>query len=396
MKKTLFWVAALAMAPVFVACDAQADDMAALEARAAKPGHGGYWDASAMLEKLPEAVKLAFDSTEYAQAPWVVTDVEFEKSKKQPARYKIEAQKTDSLYMYEAELEYLEDGSLLKCNVEKESFRGKHDDEYYGDDHRGNYTDSVAGQVGAWVEAKYPGATITDVEYEHRLVEVEAVYEGSKMEMGFAPDGTWLYSKTEIAPANAPELVTTALAASEYATYAVCAIDLCESPAASFYRVELRGTRCKVKVDIALDGTINGLGNGGKHDNGHGTQPGNPGNVNANDSVISAFIAEKYPAAQIVDFDFEHGYYEVDFIHDGAKKEAHFNTAKEWLSTYTKVAVSALPQAVADAIAASEWASYKVCSANFVELPDASYYYVELKHGPAKAKLKIAADGTML
>lgn len=66
------------------------------------------------------------------------------------------------------------------------------------------------------------------------------------------------------------------------------------------------------------------------------------------------------------------------------------------MQTKTELRISALPDAVMAAIKASQYATYKIDDADFIETPDGEWYLVELESGDREVNLRIDALGNIL
>ena len=98
----------------------------------------------------------------------------------------------------------------------------------------------------------------------------------------------------------------------------------------------------------------------------------------------------------IHEYDYNDGLLEVEILHDGREKSVFFNGAKEWVSTEWDVRRNELPAAVTDALAASQYASYRIDDIEYVQNPSGEYYALELEQGDREVMLRITADGTIL
>lgn len=72
------------------------------------------------------------------------------------------------------------------------------------------------------------------------------------------------------------------------------------------------------------------------------------------------------------------------------------NGAGEWVCTQWDIRYGELPQDVAEAIAASQWASYYIDDIEFIQSPSGEYYLVELERGEREVTLRIDAQGRIL
>lgn len=341
--------------------------------------NGGAWymtETDIPFTALPQAVRTAFNASEYAAAPWTVDDVDMLEREGVETIYVIEVEKRENGVETEIDLYYSADGVLVKMLTDSAP------DYDYGD-----YIPSrPATGIEEYIRTNYPGARITEIDYEHGMTEVEIIDSRTPRELLFDGSGAWVYTKTEVRRSDVPQTVIQALENGEYAAYRIDDIDHYKTPDREFYRFDLESAQGDAKVDIALDGTLTLK------------QPDAPGQGNGQlvDAAISEFIASKYPGAQILEQDYDDGLLEVEIRHEGREKEVYFNGRSAWVRTAWDIRRSELPQAVTAAIAASEWAAFSIDDIEYVQTPTADYYLVELERGEREIELRIDAGGTIL
>lgn len=221
---------------------------------------------------------------------------------------------------------------------------------------------------------------------------------GYKTSAWYAADGTWRMTEIEM-PYNAiPAAIKTSFEGSQYATWKKDnEVDKVERAGAeTVYIIEVESA---TDVDVDLYYSENGILIKAVSD-----QPGNatgdgsllpdaPAGVT---SVVTEFIKEKYPNARIVEIDVEHGLTEVDIIDDNKGKEVLFDSNNEWISTSWDVAVMQLPAVIKEAIAASQYNTYLIDDAEYVEAPQGDYYLIELESGKQEVKVKIDLTGQFI
>lgn len=341
--------------------------------------NGGAWymtETDIPFTALPQAVRTAFNASEYAAAPWTVDDVDMLEREGVETIYVIEAEKRENGIETEVNLYYSADGVLVKMLTDSAP------DYDYGD-----YIPSrPATGIEEYIRTNYPGARITEIDYEHGMTEVEIIDSRTPRELLFDGSGAWVYTKTEVRRSDVPQTVIQALENGEYAAYRIDDIDHYKTPDREFYRFDLESAQGDAKVDIVLDGTLTLK------------QPDAPGQGNGQlvDAAISEFIASKYPGAQIFEQDYDDGLLEVEIWHEGREKEVYFNGRSAWVRTAWDIRRSELPQAVTAAIAASDWAAFSIDDIEYVQTPTADYYLVELERGEREIELRIDAGGTIL
>ena len=340
---------------------------------------GGSWSMTKTevpYSMLPQAVKSAFEASEYAT--WQCdndVDVLTRSGEVEPEIYVIEVEQAER----EMDLYYSPDGVLVKTLADAGP------DYDYGDFIPAR---PVAG-VDEYLAANYPGARVIDVDVESEGTEVEIIDNGVKRELLFDRNGAWQYTKTEVRRSELPAAVTGAWASSQYAEangYRLDDADYFETASdGTFYRLELESRNGDVKLKITPAGELSlyepsfDLGTGGS-------------------GAVDTFIAETYPGAMILERDSEDGYLEVEIRHEGHEKSVLFNGAGAWVKTSWEVRYNALPAAVTAAVAASEYASWKFDDADYVETPDGAWYEIEMEQErpEREVKLRITEDGTLL
>ena len=342
--------------------------------------NGGLWymtETDILFEQLPEAVKTAFQNSEYKD--WRVDDVDKLEREGVETVYVIEVEGVENDRQVEYDLYYSPDGVLTKKVADAP------EDYDYGD-----YIPSkpVSG-VDNYLQTNYPDARILDIDYEGGMTEVEILDGCICRELLFDGTGNWIYTKTEVRRSEVPAAVSSALAASEYKDYYIDDIDHYQSAAeGEYYRFDLESRNGDVKVNITPDGTLTvvrpGSGNSGT------------GNGSTLDVTAAEFIANKYPGAVVLEKDYDDGFLEVEIWHENSEKEVCFNGAGEWVCTQWDIRYGELPQDVAEAIAASQWASYYIDDIEFIQSPSGEYYLVELERGEREVTLRIDAQGRIL
>lgn len=343
--------------------------------------HGKWYmtETDIPFSALPEAVKTAFNDSEYSAAPWHVEDVDMLEREGMETIYVIEVENHGNGIESEIVLYYSGDGILVKMIADSET-------DY-------DYSDYIPSQaengITEFINARYPDARITEIDHEHGMTEVEIIDGRVPRELLFDAHGNWLYTKTKIHRSDCPEIVLSALSASEYSSLRIDDIVHYSTPDSEYYRVELKSSEGDLKVDITLDGVIS-LVESDKDEN-H-----NHGNGQILNETVAEFIASMYPGAVIKEYDYDDGYLKVEIRHENKGKKVYFNGRNEWVYTKWDIRRSELPALVTNAIAASEWAEYKIDDIEFITTPEQEYYLVELEHGKKEVKLRIDANGNIL
>lgn len=210
-------------------------------------------------------------------------------------------------------------------------------------------------------------------------------------EAWFSPQGKWYMTETDIPYSALPAAVQTAFEASEYAEWYVEDVDMVEREAtATLYIIEAEARDSdETEVDLYYteDGTlVKSIVDG----SGEGYMPIAPA------GSIDQYIGKNYPDAIILDYDREGSITEVDIMDAGVIRELYFDAKGDWLRTTTDVLPANLPQAVLEAIAASDYQLWQIDEAELVVTPSSEYYLVELESGDQEVNLRITPAGEIL
>lgn len=340
---------------------------------------------------LPEKVKIAFESTEYAQLPWIVSD-EVDVILRNDASetlYVIDVEKKEGGAETDVDLYYTGDGILVKKIIDAD------DDK----DYQEYLPQAPSSSVESWLSGKYPGARIIDLDNEDGRTEIEFVFEGLKYEAVFDRSQIWMYTKTEYRFRNIEEVkdiplvVLQALKSMPEYVEANGFIDDAEkyetSKSGIFYCFELE-SRFSDDIKIYIDDAGNILQS--RPDLG-GESSGSGGITVGED--LEAFIQSQYQGAVVLERDYDDGYLEITIRHEGKKKEVLFNGKNEWIRTSWDIRFNELPSEVLKALEVEGY-SQDDDEAEVVEDANALWYEIEVRKGREEYKVFIDSAGNIL
>ena len=241
-------------------------------------------------------------------------------------------------------------------------------------------------------DEKYPAAK--DVEWETRndYLIVDFKQDKVEKEAWFDNSGTCYMTETDIPFAQLPDAVKTAFQQGEYSTWKVDDVDMIERrDVETVYVIETEQGNSEVDLYYSPDGilvktVLDAGGNDGYED----FIPSQPS------SSVDAYVKEHYPSARILDIDREKGVTEVEILDGTVCRELLFDDGGAWMQTKTELRITALPDAVMAAIKASQYATYRIDDADFIETLTGEWYLVELESGKQEVKLRIDATGKIL
>lgn len=349
-------------------------------------GKWGMTETEIPFSSIPQAVKDAFESSEYST--WTVDpEVDLlQRNDNSETLYIIEVSRQADGIETDADLYYTSEGILVKAIIDAEADQDYH--EYL--------PQTPTGKIETWLETNYPDARIIDIDRESNGTEVEIVSEGRRHDILFDAQQEWVYTQTDYARHELdliPASILAFLRTSPHYTNdrAIDDIEKYETREAGvYYSFELQtGFDDDVTVYVNETGIISRPHPGG----GSEGQPGNNGSSIPVEEAILNFIQTRYPDAVIIEKDYEHGYIEIEILHEGIHKELKFNGLNEWVKTEWEV--RQLPEAVKKTVTDG---GYQLDDSEFdyVETSTQTWYEVEVRQGHKEMKLHISPEGKIL
>ncbi len=281
----------------------------------------------------------------------------------------------------------------------------------FGCEKSDNGDKNVNEQVRAAMAAKYPNAF--NVKWQNKgpyvVADFDIVLQPTSSAVNdakawFDNAGVWYMTETDIMYVSIPTAVSEAFKATEYASLPWKVdneVDKIERQGAeTVYVIEVEKKENGVETEMDLYFSESGVlvKKVVDSDKDYDYSDYIPAQM---PQSVTNFINSNYPGAKIVDVDVENLVVEVEIIDaTNVCREIYFSTVNgtdyTWVYTKTELRVSQLPEAVMQAINASEYASYRIDEVDFMQTPQGDFYQVELELGSSEVELHIKADGTIL
>lgn len=200
----------------------------------------GIWymtETDVPFDALPEVVKSAFRSSQYGS--WRVDDVDKLEKNGLELLYVIEVEQGER----EVDLNYSEDGVLVR--------------EIVDNDNDNHYPDPLPnGAIKEFINNKYSGAVIMDIENDSRGVEVDIIHDGKSKEVLFDKSNVWVSTSWDITINALPTEVSNAVRA-KYPTAVIDDVDYFEVPSGiDYYLIELELEPNDVEMKIKPNGEV--------------------------------------------------------------------------------------------------------------------------------------------
>lgn len=206
----------------------------------------GTWcmtESEVTYEALPEAVKTAFEASEYAA--WKIDDIDKLERAGMETFYVIEAETKSGNIEKEADIYFLETGAVIKVVLDVE-------DDYDYEDYLPADVQTV---LKSLISQKYPGAVIMDTEYDDGEIEVEIVHEWRGKDVYFSKDNVWLRTEWDVRKSELPSAVMNQLNVS-YPSWEIDDAEYVETPSGAWFVIELEKGEDEVEIKLSADGVI--------------------------------------------------------------------------------------------------------------------------------------------
>lgn len=187
---------------------------------------------------LPEAIQNSYNAGEYKNG-WRVEDVDKIEKTGMATVFIIEVEKGEQ----EMDLYYAEDGTLIKAVADNGG-------------NSQNLPEQISNVISKAIMAKYPNATILDMDQEKGMTEVDIMDGKTHKEVLFNAQNVWVSTSWEIRKSDVPANVMDAFKASEHKNLRIDDIDFYETPAGNYYRFELDKEAQDIYLMINPEGQI--------------------------------------------------------------------------------------------------------------------------------------------
>lgn len=205
-------------------------------------GSWGMTETDITYDQLPQAVRTSFESGEYAS--WRIDDIDMLERAGVEDIYVIEVEGRSETGETEADLYYSADGTLVKEVIGAED----------GYDYEDFIPDRPESGMEEFIEAKYPGARIIDIDNEGGYTEISIIHENIEKDIYFNGAEEWVRSEWDIRYSELPEAVRTAIQ-NNYPGYEIDDITFVESPQGSWYKVELEERSGDRDITVRISGS---------------------------------------------------------------------------------------------------------------------------------------------
>jgi hypothetical protein len=122
------------------------------------------------------------------------------------------------------------------------------------------------------------------------------------------------------------------------------------------------------------------------------------GTATAQSDIYKRELAERFPAAKQVEWEFDDGYMTAEFRDEfNQEVEVKYNSEANWVMTKIDMYFRNLPENIRKAFQGSAYAQWRVDDIDYIEKAgDEPVYVLEVEKGEQEHKLIITAKGVLL
>lgn len=240
---------------------------------------------------------------------------------------------------------------------------------------------------------KFPNASQVEWKNKNNYVTADFILDQKSTTAWFDKNGQWYMTKTELRnKTGLPEPVLTAFENSDYAPWYIDDIDELERlDAEKIYVIEIEKNKEEKELYYSADGILIKIITDNHNDDYEDYLPDN----NSIPASVTTFILEKYPQARIIETEWEHGYLEIDIIHENRSKELMFDSDYQWLNTHYDIRQNEVNPLIMEVLNNSEYKNYHIDDIEKYEIPEGYYYLFELEKGELEIDIKIDTNGNI-
>lgn len=201
----------------------------------------GKWfmtEIDVRFEDLPEAVRQAFNTGEYAT--WRREDIDMLERLEMETVYIVEVEQSER----EMDLYYSPDGVLIKAGADA------------GDDPSIHFPQTLPATIESYISKTYPNAKIIETDYERNFYEIDIIDGARHRQLIFSGAGEWLSTETKVLRTEVDTQVLAAFEASNYATWRIEEIDFYQTANGDYYIFDLESGQRDINLKITSDGQM--------------------------------------------------------------------------------------------------------------------------------------------
>lgn len=346
---------------------------------------------------LPEAVKIAFSDSEYAEWKTKVTAEILTRYTTGTVEsiYIVRATDTnENTGVREVTLYYTSTGVLVKMSINviyDETYRD------WESEYRVWLPQTPPDYVSNFVNNCYPQASYIYISVRNNITKLKILDGRQARLLLFDTSGNWLSTHTQLHPNELPEAVITAFYSSVYTDNQIeNATEYLTSDNEHYFLLTIKDySDKKLEIRINANGIITDIGNSGDNDD-DGKM--DDGIIYLSKTDVDASILQRYPNATVTDKKYDDNSLEIQLFYNEGKIKIQFELHPQgyvWIKSEWDLDIrltSAIPTSILNTIETS-YVNYQIYFLKYIEeASGGNYYEIGMKSTLLRQDIKVKLD----
>ncbi|MDY9917976.1 Putative beta-lactamase-inhibitor-like, PepSY-like [Porphyromonadaceae bacterium NLAE-zl-C104] len=117
-------------------------------------------------------------------------------------------------------------------------------------------SDAAASDIRAFIENKYPGAQVVEIDRARNTIEVDIIHDTLSKDVVFDLNNNWLHTSWDVRVSELPQAISNIANDPAYSGYHIDDADFVETPRGNYYLLELEKGNSEIKVKIDETGKV--------------------------------------------------------------------------------------------------------------------------------------------
>lgn len=117
-------------------------------------------------------------------------------------------------------------------------------------------SDAAASDIRAFIENKYPGAQVVEIDRARNTIEVDIIHDTLSKDVVFDLNNNWLHTSWDVRVSELPQAISNIVNDPAYSGYHIDDADFVETPRGNYYLLKLEKGNSEIKVKIDETGKV--------------------------------------------------------------------------------------------------------------------------------------------
>ena len=246
------------------------------------------------------------------------------------------------------------------------------------------------------LKLKYPNASAVEWEKKQVYTVADCWVDNKDVDVWFDDNASWLMTETELLSTDLPEVITKALAQTEYANWRIDDVDLLEYPSSpKVYVIEVEEGKQEWDLYYSEQGEFLNKKDVSAIDNEHWpNEENNPNGVSTRSLYsLNETLRSMYPGVRDIEWERKGSYLVAECEMKKKDLDVWFTREGVWVKTKHELRKSEYPSTIIQAVK-KDYPKWKIDDIDFIERADKNNcYLVEIEYRSYEKKVCYAENG---